>query len=196
MAEPKREGRDQGSQGFFSPWLRERRLAAARPHLRGRVLDYGCGGGALAASCEPERYVGVDVNEAVLRLARTRWPRHRFERDLPAGERFDTICALAVIEHVPDPGGLLARLAGCAAPGARLILTTPHPAFGWAHDIGSRIGLFSSDAREEHEALLGKARIEALARPNGWSLARHRRFLGGANQLFVLERVGASPSET
>ena len=39
---------DQGAEGLFSPFLRSRRLKAACPYIKGRVLDVGCGTGALA----------------------------------------------------------------------------------------------------------------------------------------------------
>ena len=46
--------------GLLSPYLRNRRLAMARPLLTGRVLDVGCAEGHLAESVPADRYVGVD----------------------------------------------------------------------------------------------------------------------------------------
>ena len=38
---------DQGAEGWLSPWLRMQRIKAAQPYLSRRVLDFGCGSGAL-----------------------------------------------------------------------------------------------------------------------------------------------------
>ena len=41
---------DQAAEGLLSPMLRNRRIQAVKPFLRGRVLDVGCGNGALTAA--------------------------------------------------------------------------------------------------------------------------------------------------
>lgn len=185
---------DQASGGLLSPFLLRRRLAAAGPWLRGRVLDVGCGGGALAALVPPDRYRGLDIDPASLALARARRPGHRFDPvrtptdwGLEAAEAFDTVAMLAVIEHAPEPERLLERATACLAPGGRVVVTTPSPAFAWAHGVGARVGLFSAEAHEQHEAPIGPRRMAELAAGCRLRVACFRRFLGGSNQLFVLE---------
>lgn len=74
------------------------------------MLDVGCGTGALAAFVSPDCYLGVEIDYDSLAKARA-YPWHRFEGALSnSGERFDTVIALAVIEHVPDPAGFLREL--------------------------------------------------------------------------------------
>lgn len=178
--------------GILSPFLRACRLRAARPFIDGgRVLDMGCGTGALAAVVSPQQYLGVDMDTETVHLARRRHPEHTFltldefhdGRPLPS---FDVIVALAVIEHVPDPGPWLARLAACLNPGGQFVLTTPHPAWRRVHDLGAAVGLFSREAAEEHHALLDEPILSELAADAGLDLIHSRRFLLGANQLFVL----------
>jgi 2-polyprenyl-3-methyl-5-hydroxy-6-metoxy-1,4-benzoquinol methylase len=179
---------DQAAEGLLSPFLRRRRLRVARPWLQGRVLDVGCGSGALAAELPPPRYLGVEIDPLSLQLARERYPGHRFAGELPpAGETFDTILSLAVIEHVPDPAGFLGALAGrLAAPHwARIVISTPHPAADWIHHTGAAIGLFSRHASEEHEQLLDRRALERLGAQAGLRMVSYRRFLLGANQLAV-----------
>ena len=102
---------DQAAEGLLSPFLRRQRFKAVRPYLRGRVLDVGCGTGALAAFVSPDCYLGVEIDYDSLAKARAAYPRHRFESALPnSGERFDTVIALAVIEHVLDPAGFFREL--------------------------------------------------------------------------------------
>lgn len=80
-------------------------------HLRGRVLDYGCGLPERCFRPQPYRdlvdgeYVGYDV---------TGYPE-------PHG-RFDTVLCTQVLQYVPEPRLLLARFRGLAN---RLVLTYP-----------------------------------------------------------------------
>ncbi len=185
---------DQGAEGLLSPWLRKKRIAAARPYQRGRVLDFGCGSGALAALVPSDRYLGVDRDEPSLRQARSRFPTHRFSASLPAPEdKFDSIVSLAVIEHVSDPAALLRSLSAHLnqSDAARLIVTTPHPSVAWIHGLGAAIGLFSRHASEEHEALLDRVMLESAGAQAGLKIVAYRRFLFGANQIAVYARDGS-----
>lgn len=156
------------------------------PELRGRVLDYGCGAGALAARIPPDRYVGVDIDVPSLDLARAAHPLHVFHAGLDEvpGD-FDTIVMLALIEHVPDPAALLGTLAGRLRPGGRVVLSTPHPRVRTLHDLGARVGVFSREAADEHERLLDRRALRAALGAAGMRLVAYRRFLAGANQLAV-----------
>jgi len=96
------------------------------------------------------------------------------------------IAALAMLEHVHDPLDLLTRWAGMLNPGGRIVITTPHPSFEWVLTFGAKLGLFDRHSLDEHDDLLNLARIKQLAAGAGLELERYRRFLLGANQLFVL----------
>jgi len=176
--------------GVLSPWLQRRRLEMGPAYLRGRVLDYGCGDGQLAATCQPNAYLGIDVSLRALDQARAAHPGFRFATSVSGRERFDTVAAFAFIEHVADPGGWLARFASLLAPDGRIVLTTPHPSLEWAHTLGARMGLFSWDAHQEHQELLDRTRLYELASDAGLVVEAYRRFLFGANQLVVLRRAG------
>lgn len=178
---------DQGSQGILSAFLRRKRVAAARPCLNGSVLDYGCGSGAVAEHVPPQQYVGYDRDLETIDKARIEHPDHTFVTEPPGGQ-FDTVVLLAVLEHVFDPTAFLRDLADRLADGGRLVLTTPHPRMEWAHTVGAKVGLFSHDAHEEHEALLDRAMIEQVATGAGLVVETYQRFLFGANQLAVLRR--------
>lgn len=157
---------DQGAEGLFSPFLRRRRFAAARPFLEGNVLDFGCGAGGLAEYVPPDHYLGVEIDPLSLQRAQSQFSFHKFTADPPDfSQKFDTVVS-----------------------GARLIITTPHPSVDWVHDIGATLGLFSKHANEEHEDLLDYSKLKATGIQAGLKLVSYRRFLLGANQLAVFKK--------
>jgi len=163
------------------------------PYLKGRVLDFGCGSGALAALVDAENYLGVEVDEASLQKARSHLPTYRFVSTLSApSEKFDTIISLAVFEHASDPSRFLASLVvhldASATP--RIAVTTPHPSVDWIHDVGAALGLFCKHANKEHQDLLDRSKIEMAGVQAGLKLTSYRRFLFGANQIAVFKREG------
>ena len=180
--------------GVLSPFLRQRRFAAVRPYLLGRVLDFGCGVGRLARVIHPENYLGVDSDSASLDLARKWNPEHAFlgslEFDYEAHHAtYNTVAALAVIEHTQRPEDLLRKLRLLLVPQGRIVLTTPHPSMAFIHRFGSGIGLFSSEANREHEVLLDRQLLAELSAHAGLALIEYKTFLFGANQLCVLMRT-------
>jgi SAM-dependent methyltransferase len=104
------------------------------------VLDAGCGTGSVAAALRAAghlgRYLGIDSSPSLLQHARSHEapPRVRFEaRDLAldpledlAGSGFDWGLAFAVLHHLPGDAlreRVVRRLAGCLAPGGRLVVS-------------------------------------------------------------------------
>jgi 2-polyprenyl-3-methyl-5-hydroxy-6-metoxy-1,4-benzoquinol methylase len=180
--------------GLLTGFLAAKRYEVARPHLRGRVLDFGCANGLLSQWCRPDAYLGVDIDAASIEIARRERPGFRFERELPADEQFDTIVALALIEHLKDPTGVLATLRPLLSPAGAIVITTPHPRIEWAHTLGAKVGLFSHEAHEEHEDLIDLPRMKEIAAGARLTVAHYQRFLFGANQLFLLSRLHSTPN--
>jgi 2-polyprenyl-3-methyl-5-hydroxy-6-metoxy-1,4-benzoquinol methylase len=179
---------DQGSQGLLSPLLRRVRIGAATPFLRGRVLDIGCGTGGLATLVPPDRYTGFDKDAASINEARKRLPQYSFFTELPEGQTFDTIVALAVIEHLEQPLSELVNWGDLLAPEGIIVLTTPHKAFRMFHEFGAALGIFSADAADEHEEMFDKASLVKLIADAQLHPREYRRFLVGGNQLVVAGR--------
>jgi 2-polyprenyl-6-hydroxyphenyl methylase / 3-demethylubiquinone-9 3-methyltransferase len=100
-----------------------------------RVLDIGCGGGIL---CEPlarlgASVVGVDPAPGTIAVAREHASQSGLAIDYrdgsaealaQAGERFDAVMAMEVVEHVTDVRLFVATAAALAKPGGLLILAT------------------------------------------------------------------------
>ncbi|WP_413725160.1 class I SAM-dependent methyltransferase [Sodalis sp. RH16] len=182
---------DQGAEGLLSPYLRRERIRRAVPYLKGRVLDFGCGSGTLAAHIDADCYLGVERDTVSLQIAREHFSIHTFVPELSEiTNKFDTVVSLAVIEHVKNPVEFLRTLAAYLDdnPASNIIITTPHPSVDWVHHLGASLGLFSKHASEEHEDLLDRSRLEEVGREAGLSIIDYSRFLFGANQIAVFAK--------
>jgi 2-polyprenyl-3-methyl-5-hydroxy-6-metoxy-1,4-benzoquinol methylase len=175
--------------GLLSPWLRKKRREMVCPYIRGRTLDYGCGVGVLAEICESDSYLGVDIDEKSITIARKNYPLFRFETYVPKTEYFDTIVLLAVIEHISAPVSLLKKFKQMLRPEGHIVLTTPSPFFEWIYTIGPKIGLFSMEASKDHEQLIDYRIMQEAVYQAGLVIDRYERFLFGVNQLFVLKKT-------
>lgn len=108
---------------------------APRPLAGLNVVDIGCGGGLI---CEPlarlgATVTGIDAGTETIAIARS----HAAESDLAidyreataemlaeAGERFDVVLSMEVVEHVGDPAAFMAACSQLVAPGGLLIVAT------------------------------------------------------------------------
>ena len=112
-----------------------RDLAQARPFAGLRLLDIGCGGGLLS---EPMARLGADVvgadaaprNIPVARLHAEQSGlaidyRHTTAEDMAAaGEQFDVVLNMEVVEHVADPLAYLTACQRLLKPGGLMICST------------------------------------------------------------------------
>ena len=108
---------------------------AVRPLAGLRLLDIGCGGGLLS---EPMARLGAEVvgADAVARnieVARLHAAQQGLAIDYrattaealaAAGEVFDAVLALEIIEHVAEPPAFLRTCASLARPGGLVIVST------------------------------------------------------------------------
>lgn len=116
-----------------------------------RVLDAGCGTGALAEHaarvCPDVEWVGVDLSPAMLRIAQRKrpWPpgfsfcQANIDDYLSSDSRgFDRIASVNVIWTLPDPQATFARMTKALKPDGGMVHTTPRLRFRaqsivWSH---------------------------------------------------------------
>ncbi|HXA71151.1 MAG TPA: bifunctional 2-polyprenyl-6-hydroxyphenol methylase/3-demethylubiquinol 3-O-methyltransferase UbiG [Stellaceae bacterium] len=100
-----------------------------------RIVDIGCGGGLISEPLARLGAVvtGIDAAEANIAVARAHARGADLEVDYrqasaeelsAAGERFDAVLALEVVEHVADLDAFLAAAAALVRPGGAFIAST------------------------------------------------------------------------
>lgn len=109
----------------------------SRAHLAGkRVLDVGCGGGILAEAMAGRgaRVTGIDLAEKPLRVAELHLLQSKAQvtyeqvstdeyAERHAGE-FDVVTCMELLEHVPDPGSMVAACTRLVRPGGQVFFST------------------------------------------------------------------------
>jgi len=116
--------------------LRANWIDKLAPVAEQKVLDVGCGGGILCEALAQRGAVvtGIDMGEAPLAVGNLHKLESGVEVDYQKstaegfaqkhGETFDTVTCLEMLEHVPDPGSVVAACAALTKPGGSLFFST------------------------------------------------------------------------
>jgi 2-polyprenyl-6-hydroxyphenyl methylase / 3-demethylubiquinone-9 3-methyltransferase len=117
--------------------VRTRYIEQAAGGLKGKTaIDIGCGGGILSEALAARGAIvtGVDLAEDLLAAARAHLKTSQLivdyqliaAEDLAAQQpgTFDLVTCLEMLEHVPDPGAVVAACAKLAKPGAPIVFST------------------------------------------------------------------------
>jgi SAM-dependent methyltransferase len=124
------------------------------------------------------RYDGIELSAELLAAVPTLPPGvtiHRGDVMAPPAEiaesSYDLVTALAVLEHLPDPGEALKQALRALKPGGVLVASAPNPP--WDH-IAGRLGMV---ADEHHEQELDEAALRRLTAMAGFTRVEFRRFM-------------------
>jgi len=137
----------------------------------GKLLEIGCGSGERLARLKKLGWQaeGQDIDPKAVGHARERFGLEVHCGDvctlaLP-GDSFDAIIMNHVIEHLPDPGKVLAECHRLLKRGGTLVLTTPNTAsYGHNHFQSAWLGLDPP----RHLYLFSRTALSVVARKNGF----------------------------
>ncbi len=177
----------------FGQRLMHWRIAAVLPHLRGRVLDVGCGTNELLLryrheSEEPSAgaSVGIDVFD---------WPGADLlvedSSDLPYDDAsFDTIAFVASLNHIPNRREVLRECRRLIRPGGTVIVTMLPPRLSWAwHQVRRPWDADQIERGMQPGEVYGLTRrqVDEHLTDAGFEPTSHRRFMFGMNLLTLAE---------
>jgi 2-polyprenyl-3-methyl-5-hydroxy-6-metoxy-1,4-benzoquinol methylase len=174
--------------------LRRWRIARAARHVRAgdRLLDVGCYDRSLIDTVGDRiaGAVGIDAVAEPSESGSVRIVRGSFPDDLDAAPAsFDCVTALAVLEHVEDPGAFAAACHRLLAPGGRVVLTVPHPFVDRIVDALIFLRLADGMDFDEHHGF-DVTETRPLFEAAGFRTVATKAFQLGLNRLFVFEKVG------
>jgi 2-polyprenyl-6-hydroxyphenyl methylase/3-demethylubiquinone-9 3-methyltransferase len=101
-----------------------------------QVIDIGCGGGLLTEGMAKRgaHVIGIDMGKAPLTIARLHQHESELEIDYrqttaehmaaTEGGNFDTVTCLEMLEHVPDPAGVITACAQLIKDDGHVFLST------------------------------------------------------------------------
>jgi len=168
--------------------------ALLRPLPGERILEVGCGGGALLASCIQRGAValGLDINPQALALGRRGLPQTvviaASGLQCPFGDgSFDAVVSQHVLEHFDDADALLKEWHRVLRPGGRVVAATPNRHYPDPDLYGD----------PDHSHIYSRADLREALRRNGFVVERcytlvpylgHRRLTFKAARWFLFLR--------
>jgi len=166
-------------------YLYKARLKTVKPHIRGRLLDLGCGTNKLAK--EYGDGVGVDVFDfggADLIIPDT--SQTPFD-----DESFDTITIIAALNHIPNRESVLREMNRITKPSGKLIITMIPPIISmvwhllrspWDNDQKER------GMKEGEVYGLTDRQLEQLITAAGFKLIERKKFMLRINRLIIAQK--------
>ncbi len=157
-----------------------RAIAEAVPVEGRRILEYGCGTGLLGFALQPQagHVTLADTSEGMLEVLRGKIAATGAENMAPLRldlladplpeARFDVVCSLMTLHHIPDTEGILRKFHEVLAPGGWVALADLDAEDGSFHGAGVTDVHLGFDrerlSRQLSEAGFQEPRIETVFR--------------------------------
>jgi len=138
------------------------------------LLDVGAGNGGFVRLA---RDLGYEAEGLTMSAREVEFARSEFGVEVALGtldgfarRGYDVVCANSVIEHVPDPGGLLRQMADRVRPGGCVAVTTPNTDSYERFVLGARRWRM---IRPEHLSTFSPRGLRELFAAEGLEPVRH-----------------------
>jgi SAM-dependent methyltransferase len=150
-------------------------IHACAGHMRGKILDVGCGQKPYRELFPGSEYIGLEIDTPENRAAKAADFFYDGKAFPFADAEFDSVLTNQVLEHVFNPGEFLGEIHRVLAPGGNLLVTVP---FAW----------------DEHEQPWDYARYSSfglrhLLESNGFDVVESRKSVSDAGAVFQLWNV-------
>lgn len=152
-------------------FLQKKRFKKVLPYLKGNVLDFGGNEGEL------KKYVQSDYTLV------------NYDHSPMENKSFDTIVALAVIEHIPVNEVYRIFKKFKLNKNGVLFLTTPTPMSKPVLEFLAFLRILDKQNIEEHKHYWNRKEIDVLARSSGFRIKTYKKFQLGFNQYAILESI-------
>lgn len=165
---------------YLLGWLRFKK---AEPYIRKNsiVADLGCGyNGNFLTQIAPliKLGVGYDVSVAKRNLPKNIVLKKSDLNKIIGKKRnyYDSITALAVLEHVGNPEKFIKNTVLMLKKGGKLIITTPHRHLKPILELFSVFGIISKNEIEDHKTYFTNNTLRKLLKSQGMKIVRLETF--------------------
>jgi SAM-dependent methyltransferase len=168
------------------------RVRTVLPHVRGRLLDIGCGSNTVARR-HGHGSLGIDVHQwGDVDLVVPDTSKLPYENG-----SFDTVTILAALNHIPNRGDVLREACRLLKPGGRIILTMIPPTISQVWHFLRRPWDADQTERGMKEGEvwgLTPAAVRKLLTDAGFVVQAEKRFMLGINRMTLAEKPAAVPA--
>lgn len=159
------------------------------------VADIGCGyHGYLLSSIADKikKGIGYDLSVSKLNL-----PKNIFLKQVNINKKidskknyFDTVIALAILEHVENPVFFIKRLKSLLKKNGKIVITTPHRRGKKLLEFLSyTLKMVSTDEISDHKNYFDEKKLQKLLLQNGFRIIKIKTFEFGVNLLAVAQKI-------
>lgn len=187
----------EGISGLFSPFVKKFRIKIALKYIEPgmEILDIGCGFGEIIKNLpEGSIYTGIEKDEYLFNFCKEKYPEKKFlfgnaeEIIFNLKEKFDIILLLSVIEHLKNPIQFLPLLEEKLKEKGKILIYSPSPKAKEILKFGSKVGILSKIAQEEHQNLLPSKELIKKMEKFSFALIYRKNFFLGLSYFLAFEK--------